>query len=492
VWVSLTSPQEKPSRTGSATELIFHILQLEEEMIKAFARPFCKHEGILIRTLLICLLFCLVTSLFYVLLSHKLDLVSVDQSDIYISDFAYHINLFKEFWFGGLDGIYDPDSQMLALTRLTGKEAHRAILVGVTPIATLVWFPFSIVALFDLLLADALWVTVSLAVLLWGIWRLETAAYGGSAGAFSLPAFTLKMILFLSSAMTGAILQAQFSVFASGALLLLLSVMVDEKTVKPRYRILVISLLLLFLAIKPTYFVLGSGLVLIFGQFSSFMGALTVASATLGLLSLKMGIRWPIDYYRTLRLYSSDPFPSFYQDIHLETMNTFSGAFENLIGRSQALFVSNIISMLGVVVIISLGVMASGRFPVSMRFPSDRKFKLCLFIALIGMILLFSPILGSYEDILLVAAFGSALMSDVKYRFGAFSSIYFITAAFALNFSRFALGCPLWPFWLAKAILLIMTLISIDRSVHSATKLGPSGLCLKPNCATSFNRTVIQ
>jgi hypothetical protein len=380
-------------------------------------------KGIVHKILPVTVLYVGFALVFYIAPSNT-ELFFISGTNVEITDFAYHILLIKAFWFEGVGDIYRLQSQTRVLSLVAGREARRAMPIGVTPIAAIVWFPFAAIACLSLRLSNTLWVTSSLSLLLAAMWRMDKTAHAGVGRPTHPLEFILKAACLSSSAMLAALLLGQTSVVGAGALLL---------------------------AIKPTYFFLGIAFLVISGCLTAAVGVVLQTSLLLLLLTLRMGWRWPLDYLASLALYVSASVPGAYAGIHLSTMNVFRTAFRGLLRDQVLVLISSTI-----VAVTTIGLCAAGMLnskPSREVHPSAAVVSNPprAFILLISVFLLFSTYLGLYEEILLITTLGIARLTGVRMdRFTIASLAYLAAVALTLNIGVFA-PALMWPLWLIKA-----------------------------------------
>ncbi len=211
------------------------------------------------------LLFICLCIVIHLTVSRKaVEMISYNNGSYTIGDFIYHILVIKSFWFGEIPSIYQHKSQLAAMANFFQIQPNAVMPIGVTPTVLVLWFPFAFLARFDLPLAQTLWVSSSLAVLIFALLKtyLFLCAYKRSL----LPIYFIVLCIFVSSFTTvAAILLGQTGILASGLLILLvIEINQANNAGRPLRRMLVYAMIFL-LPIKIPYLVAGIGLLFIFG-----------------------------------------------------------------------------------------------------------------------------------------------------------------------------------------------------------------------------------
>lgn len=376
-----------------------------------------------------------------------------------IFDFAYHIHLVAQFWFGDLANPYDHDAQRRVLTELIGREWRQAMPIGICPSALLLWFPFAAVARYDLTLAHAAWLSGSVALLT----ATLCVACRNGAGRLPVLAGALLLVSLASKTFLITVVLGQTSLVAL-SLLILLWRRQDFCIPKSELRVTVLDgVLLSLLSLKPTYLLVGTASLLLQRRVRAACIGLGFVMLETAVVLPKLGTAGFIDFLNALQIYSSGVVPSYYRDsIVLGTMVTFTSAVaESAPARTSLVFgIARIVSIVGVGASIVFAVRASR----TAALPRS------LFICILGTVLLFSPYLGSYEDLLFLAGVGVLVRDGVSFpRLNVGWMSYALMVWVYFNRDATLHGVPLWVQWLLK-LGLVAGLYVLSRRDTGATR----------------------
>jgi hypothetical protein len=378
----------------------------------------------------------------------QIDLVAVRDGALQVSDFVYHVALVAEAWFGEGGSPYRLETQRQVLSALAGSRIDVAMPVGVTPLALLVWLPFAALFRIDPGLANSAWLSLSITVLAFALWRLQrrVASRRGETPFFGA---AFLVVALLSQAMVRAVVPGQTTLLATGVLLLLCVELVEDgRDGGPRLmRILLYGLLL---SLKPPYLMLGLGLLLCAGQ------RRVAAMSGAGLLALTLLVcarfGWEMmgDYLDSLALYSQTTLPDFYRSsVVPHTMILFRYAFEGPLGPARATAVTHFVGVAGAGAILGIAMLRGEGLRAS---SGEGRAGARLFVLLAATYLLFSPYAGSFEDLLvLVPAAAVVLARTPLPGVGVGSLVTLLALGLVLNHHRLPPGKPMWLLWILKA-----------------------------------------
>ena len=164
-----------------------------------------------------------------------------------------------------------------------------------------------------------------------------------------------------------------------------------------------------------------------------------------------LGPVWISDYKESLSLFFSDVKPPWLAPGFVaENMIIFSGAFGPILGPGPAAAISKLFlaASAAAASFLAISIFVSKRQAEGSLFP---------FFLLISGYLLFTPYMGHYEDLLLLAPFAAAVTRWPRQMARPAGLIFVAAALFiVLNRGLFRPSFPIWPFWLLKAALLGM------------------------------------
>lgn len=381
-----------------------------------------------------------------------------------ITDFLYHLLLVDAFWRGQIDSIYQLQAQQAIMSTLFAADVKAVMPIGASPTILLIWAPLTAIAGVDLAWANTVWVSGSLLVLGWACWQTDSRLPPNHSTRRWLYRGTLGIVIF-SMTFLSALVLGQASILATGLLLFILLTLTANT--EPNAWLLYVGFAgaTVLLSVKVPYLIIALMLPVIFGRLGVGMVAgLGVAVALLGLI-IWQGPAMVFDFLDQLGLYNQQFFPDYYAaSIVFETTNTFRSAFAPIIGDVIALRVSQLVLAAGLAAIglVSIGQQMGWQFgrQVTGQF---------LTILLIGLILLFLPYLGRYEELLWLVAISAAWTNpNGENKLGAGHILWLTGLVFVLNHTLLPLDKPLWPFWLIKFMIVLFLLRRAGVVRHKA------------------------
>jgi hypothetical protein len=422
-----------------------------------------------LRTTLLLAALCLVCLIGFLPLAIKLSpLMYFDGAGQFrISDFAHYHTICRAFWTGENNRLYQASSQLPVLSHAAGGPVSGAMPLAILPTALLIWFPFLIIPSALITWAYAAWIATSLTVLLPQIKNLVKFTAARSPGAARLS--VVLLVFFLSSTFTTTVALGQTSLFALGLLLALIFKLTSEEESSashssgifvPGLASLAVDCAILFLlSIKLHYLIAAVVLLVSFRRIRSIAIGGALIGSTIGLLTLRLGLGWIEDYRQSLSIFFSETPPAWIASAFArEKMVIFLSAFGPFTGRNAALGIAQ--ASYGICAIISALII----FTI---VRSDSRSKLARtgpFIIMVSAYLLFTPYMGHYEDLLLLAPLAAAATSAPKRLFAPIKTIVLAFALFfVLNHDIMQSTVPLWPFWCIKLLYLGLILITVFR-----------------------------
>lgn len=392
-------------------------------------------------------------------ISLRVPLLTVGETGLSGSDFAFHVLLAKGFWFRGLGHLYDTAAQQAFWAEELRRDFSFNWILGFTPVALLLWLPFGFVAQSNLpaslSVANSLWLTLSLSVFFYGVWKILYVLRGQLSRAVVI-AF---LLLVFSRTLFIALLLGQSTVLCVGVLLILLAGVTTGVTSSEKHSDIEAALCLLILAIKPQYFLLGAVLLLFSERKRALVLGVGVITFVLLLLTPRLGVFWAWEYLAGISHFSASELGSTFRGSYApEGMRVFRSAASAFMGDARAVGVSKI---LGLVFLVAVGVLGRER----LAWPKTRA---GYFIAgLILTYLLFTPYAGLYEDLLFIVAFaaGAFVINGEPRR-----ELVFICAAMlvaiGMNVNTLDTTLPLWLLWEVRFVGccgLVMGMRGIER-----------------------------
>ena len=317
--------------------------------------------------------------------ARSVELVNV--SELQIQDFVHYLEYFRDFWSLSGRDLYSIGEQQRLIQELlrTPERSIQVMPIPCTPLSFVLFGPLAWLAGYSHSGAYLLWITLSAALLTYAISRAAISIEPSRSETLGFLA--LALIITFSSTWFRAIALGQFSIFASGAILLLhlLNRAKDRGSLR--------SLLLLFLSVKPIYLLLGIALSYQ-RRNERVLVATILLAATLSLIVLYlMGMGSFLSYLNTLGMYTSSTFPAEYrQSIDPSTMTTALPVgsrffpIESLKPINTFFFYASLVIGIGIA--------------IKERATSD--YSLRPILAGLVAVLIFSPYLGRYEDLLVI------------------------------------------------------------------------------------------
>jgi hypothetical protein len=377
----------------------------------------------------------------------RLTALEVTPTSTRVLDFAYYANLTRAFWAGEADNPYAADTLIRVFGELAGRPTEQAMPVGVAPSAFLLWWPFGELAARDLGLAHAAWVGVSVAAAVAALAGFSRDGRGRLPPAAGL--FLLAAGLSVTGYQTAAL--GQITPVAVAALVLLWRP-ASRRAPDGWADAAAVAGLLLVLAIKPTYLLLGLVSLGVQRRWrAGAVGLAVVVAVNLAVLAT-MAPGALADLRAALAIYSTGRVPPHFADTFVPaTMASFTSAFGPLLGVPASFLVARVLGGAGLLAV--AGLVAWGRLPPP-----------TLFAAAVGVVLLCSPYLGAYEDLLLLAVVGVLVRADAGFpRPTAVGWLLVLTAA-VLFYNRPAVlpGVPPLVPWLLKLVM-VAGLVRVSR-----------------------------
>ncbi len=323
----------------------------------------------------------LLSGYFFYFFEKQVQPVSLENGRLSIADFAYHLTMFRAFWFEDARAIYSPATQLRVLQQHFSPQVNEAMPLGVSPVAFLLSFPLA--ALDGWALPMGLWVGTSLAVFIAGATQSIVSAPNRLARLSIFVTFILS-----SCGLTGLRL-GQSSFLAAGLLCLLLNHCRNAARPSLIFTVSVLTVL----AIKPPYALIAVGALLARRKFSAVLLSAALCAAAFAVVS--GGTDAPDlfgDYIESLSIYASGDLPAVYRSsIVYSTMNIFSTSFESFLGREPAFVISNLLFLSTTGMLFLFAIFLATRQSDAFR---------TVFL-LTAAYLLFAPYAGAYEDLLL-------------------------------------------------------------------------------------------
>ena len=402
----------------------------------------------------VCFVSVILVFCFHHFISKKIAFVTYSNGYFRIQDYAYHIILVKAFWSDGFGNIYDLYFQQQALSAHVGSQINTVMPLGITPLALVVWFPFTYVARFSMALSYTFWVVFSIGVLFTALYKIGRYVFLKKK-LQALP-ITLSLITIFSSIMFRTLYLGQTSVLAAGLFVHLIFICYKPANLPKSAFNLLIPLLIFVLGMKPTYIALGLGLLIINGLWQeAFYSVAFVTVVLIGVTPL-LTVKWVSSYINLLRMYSQGDITYVYDwAIKPHTMNIFRSAFRNFIGDNIAVLISNVVTY-GVYI----GIMGFSFLTQIRGKQTDQLIPLIvtkgqLFVLLVASYLLFTPYAGVYEDLLFLPIFVMVLLVGNSPPLTSYKNLALVFFLFViLLHNYFPPNKPLWLFWTLKAMIL--------------------------------------
>lgn len=413
-------------------------------------------HGYIWNKLVACFLLTILIFSFHYLVSEKIKFVTYTEDhnqstfSFIIQDYAYHMILIKTFWFEGFGDIYKLSFQQGALSRYIGSRMNLAMLIGITPIALVIWLPFAFVANYSIALSYTLWMAFSLYILFSGIWRIFRKFYG--IGRLPLLPVLLIIMTVLSYLMITTVYLGQTAIFASG-LLIHMIFYVHEKKEKSNSASFISALALIFLSgIKPVYLILSLGLVIIYGLWLEALYALLIVFLFLIGITPLLTLDWIPSYLIMLQIYNTDKFPQAYAWAYApESMDIFRSAFRNMIGDFSANLISNMVTFFSYISVIVYSITQKMRHKLHCKMITQEQ----IFIIFVAVYLLFAPYANGCEDLILLPIFIIVLISGNIPKLTDYKSLISILSLYTICLYRYLpFSNLIWIFWILKLVLL--------------------------------------
>lgn len=376
-----------------------------------------------------------------------------DFQEFRISDLHYRLAVVRAFWTGEIPTVYRFEYQKAAVENAFGVDLVGAMPLGDTPTALLVYLPFSLLGTSDFLTAHALWISVSLVILFSALGKILKP--NEKTGAPLSVILLLSCVFAFSYETVRAVILGQMALMACGLILLLLHEIGNASdTGKPLRRWPVYAAIFV-LSAKIPYLLIGLGILFLYGfLYESIVSFLLVACAVGG-MGLWKGFGLFTDWAHQLQVFSSLVVQETYASSFVSvTMVTLSSAFQQLGYDSSIVPVSRVILLAGTISIFSVGGVRYLPLPISSG-AGGRAMSHRLAISLIGLLLLFLPYLGGYEDIMLLVPFCIVLSGNEQQlgNKGKVLPVMFL-AGLLLNHNTFPAWKPIALLWLIKLIVI--------------------------------------
>jgi hypothetical protein len=327
-----------------------------------------------------------------------------DRQGVSLNDYDYKLRIVKAFWFGEIPTIYKPKAQITAIENAYGVKVTNPMPLADTPTLLLLLLPFSLVAEFDFAIAYALWMSISLVILFLALEKTQTSF---SDKKRILPVYLAVVCVFtFSFSMIHAIRMGQSSLLGSGLLILLALEMIDAKGSRRLLRRYPVYVAIVLLSVKIHYLVLGLGILLFFGYFHEAVVSTFIVASTIVLLGFWKGFAIIFDWLNQIVLFSgTTPLPSYYVSaFSLHTLITLRSACSQFTNSPLVVAISYFMIVTGGSTILFVSLwknLHKSSFPQSATSITPQQSATILF----GLLLLFLPYLGGYEDMLLLVPY---------------------------------------------------------------------------------------
>lgn len=326
------------------------------------------------------------------LFASRVELIRFQDGSLTISDFSYYAVLVRGFWFEGHRGFYNLADNIEVLKSLTSPDFRWVMPLAVTPSAVFVFAPFSWIAQTSIAWAQSIWVGMGLSCLFlsglsfFSSWKKNSQLRESS--------FIVIFGLLLSSQVFFINLaQGQTSIFFL-ATLLFLAASGDRPLAWPQF------FACFFAGVKPAYLLFVLFLLLGLKNWRLVFLSLLQVAASVGVFTLLCGTGWLAEYQYTFSLFKMFPLPEQVASaFYFDGMNLFRTAFKGFIEERTAVEWSNRLLFLG---LFFSGLSLLRLIVLSIRGEDQKKFHfLTPLYLLMGCYFLFSPYIGTYEEILL-------------------------------------------------------------------------------------------
>ena len=400
--------------------------------------------------ILLFLILCLAVHL--VITTSSFGTISTGRQGFRISDYAYKLQVIRSFWSGKISSIYRVDSQIAAVEDGFGVKVGEAMPIGDSPTVLLLFLPFSLVATFGLPVAITLWISVSLAVL---FFSLEKTGESFPDREIPSPVYFIVVCIFtFSSAMMHALLMGQTTLLACGILILTVLEITGAANDNRSPRLWTMLAGGLVLSVKIPYLVFLLGILLLFGLFREAVAACAAAAGGIVVLGFWKGFCTILDWIGQIRLFSGGAVPGYYaSSFNLHTQVTLRSAFAQFTDSPLVVVASYGVLLAGCFVLFLAWSARRGSPPPPHKSavgPSPQR----LVTALTGLLLLFLPYLGEYEDLLLLVPYTFVFLNkEHRPQIGNIDRKFVLSilcATVVLNYNLFPIPRPIFLFWLLK------------------------------------------
>jgi hypothetical protein len=401
-----------------------------------------------------------ITAALYQLYSRDLELVRLEGGVLTIQDFTYYLAVTEAFWHAGITEIYQPESQLEAISQFIGSEMTVGMPIGTTPTALLVWYPFVCLMTHSLELAVSVWTALSLAFLFSGI--LKTCMFSiGSNQKGQLAFFIVAVTVVFSFAGITAFLLGQTVLLVTGILSLLAVSLRRFEQTDQRIHWLIPVLCLFLLSMKPHYLIFCAMLLLLYGYWKETVAGVLATLLGWVLLTPKLGLHWIADYFQAIRVFTRPDIPGVYLNAFaLDEFTIFRSAFRPWLGDNIAVAISQSTVLLCGILILGMTVTRLFRAPNH----KDRVYPVALRMRLISILvatyLLFTPYAGGYEDTLTLFIVCAMTLAGVDFTRHLWRTVVLLLACLiSLNHGWLPDNEPLWFYWAAKLLWLSMLIL---------------------------------
>jgi hypothetical protein len=380
--------------------------------------------------------------------------MSTDKQGFRVNDYEYKLQVIRSFWYGEIASIYKFDFQKAAIEGGFGVKLVEAAPIGDTPNVLLLFLPFSLVAKFGLPFAITLWVSVSLVVL---FFALEKAREFFPDGEILSPLYFIVVCMFtFSYAMMHALSMGQTTLLACGILILIvleITRAADDNRSPRSWTVIAAGLVL---SVKIPYLVFLLGILFFFGYFREAISTCAAVVGAIVILGLGKGFGSILDWFEQIRLFSGGTVPEYYaSSFNLHTQITFRSAFAQYTDSPFAVDASYLVLCAGLSGLLLAGT-AKYMNPASLREWPVRHSPQRLATGLIGLLLLFLPYIGGYEDLLLLVPYLFVFLNaDRRPRIGNLDPKFVLAilcTAVVLNYNLFPRPQAIFLFFLLKFI----------------------------------------
>ncbi|MFN8390336.1 MAG: hypothetical protein U0136_08615 [Bdellovibrionota bacterium] len=345
------------------------------------------------------------SSLFFVVLyftyRSAVPVIQLENGDLHMSDFAYHVMLVRDFWFGQTHNIYSYPDQLALIQREFGEKYVHAMPVGVSPIALLVWWPFAAISRSSMELACAAWSGLSAGVFISGILKVFANRRELFSNPYGALFFVTAAATLLSHTALTAVLLGQTTMMAAGALLFLFSSCLRDQR---QCSTLSLVFLALVCGLKIPYLLAAMGILLAYGKMNELGMLLCLVAAFMVSVFFVAGLDTQLAYLQTQRMYSWGQIPEYYQDSLVpSTVVTLGTALAERIDWHSARVVATCSSLMSYALLFGIALGSQG-------LTRDRSAQMLAALS-IAIFPCLAPYAGAYEDLLLLPAIAFTLAS---------------------------------------------------------------------------------